>query len=113
MTISAAKITLSFCQLASVVVQEGEESHTTNVCQKCWNDSLHDQKKRQKCYNDSLRQKEKTLTNWQWREFAGQKAHRGRLWKMMGKEQYVREMCEYFRQARARVKKFPEEAEEE
>ena len=27
-----------------------------------------------------------------WRE----KVHRGRLWKMMGKEQYVLEMLEYF-----------------
>ena len=61
---------LSIWQLASVVIQEGEESYTTHLCQKC--------------YNDSLRAKGKTLTNWQWRQFAGQKAHRGRLWKMMG-----------------------------
>ena len=32
--------TLSFWQLASVVIQEGEESYTTNICQKCYNDSL-------------------------------------------------------------------------
>ena len=32
---------------------------------------------------------------------------------MMGKEQYVREMWEYFCQERARVKRFREEAEEE
>ena len=32
--------TLSFWQLASVVMQEGEESYTTNLCQKCDNDSL-------------------------------------------------------------------------
>ena len=32
--------TLSFLQLASVVIQEGEESNTTNFCQKCYNDSL-------------------------------------------------------------------------
>ena len=36
----------------------------------------------------------KTLTNVQWREFVEQETHRGRLWKIMGKE-YVREMCEY------------------
>ena len=70
--------TLSFWQLASVVIREGEESYTTNLCQKC-------------CIG-SLKAKGKPLTNWQWREFAGQKAHRGRLWKMMGKEQYVRGM---------------------
>ena len=39
-TISAAKKTLSFWQLASVVIQEGEESFTTNLCQKCYNESL-------------------------------------------------------------------------
>ena len=67
--------TRSFWQLASVVIRE--------------------------CYNDSLKaQGEKTLANWQWREFAKQKAHRGRLWKMMGKEQYVRGMWEYFRRER-------------
>ena len=32
--------TLSFWQLASVVFKEGEESHTTNLCQKCYNESL-------------------------------------------------------------------------
>ena len=32
--------TLGFCQLASVVIQEGEESDTTNLCQTCYNDSL-------------------------------------------------------------------------
>ena len=71
--------TLSFWQLASVVIQESEDSYTTNLCQKC--------------YNDSLKAKgEKTLTNWQWRQFAGQKTHRRRLWKMMGKEQHARGM---------------------
>ena len=71
--------TLNKGQLVSVVIQEGEESYTTNICQKC--------------YNDSLKAKgEKTLTNWQWRQFAGQKAHRGRLWKMVGKDQHVRGM---------------------
>ena len=31
---------LSFWQLASVVTREGEESYTTDICQKCYNDSL-------------------------------------------------------------------------
>ena len=60
--------TLSFWQFASVVIKEGEESYTTILY---W-----------KCYKASLKAKgEKPLTNWQWREFVGQKAHRGRLWK--------------------------------
>ena len=32
--------TLSFWQLASVVMKECEESYTTNLCQKCYNESL-------------------------------------------------------------------------
>ena len=32
--------TLSFWQLASVVTKESEESYTTNLCQRCYNDSL-------------------------------------------------------------------------
>ena len=32
--------TVSFWQLASVVIHEGEESYRTNICQKCYNDSL-------------------------------------------------------------------------
>ena len=31
---------LNFWQLASVVMTEGEESYTTNLCKKCYNDSL-------------------------------------------------------------------------
>ena len=100
MTISAAKKPLSFWQLESVVIQEGEESCTTNLCQKC--------------HNDSLKAKgEKTLTNWQWRQFVGQTAHCGRLWKMMGKKQYVRGMCECFCREMDRVRRFREQAEEE
>ena len=41
------------------------------------------------------------------------KAHRGRLWILMGKEPYVRGMWEYFLQEKSRVKKFGELAEEE
>ena len=69
--------TLSVWQLASVVIQEGEESYTTNLRQHCYNKSL-------------VARGDKPLTRWQWYEFVEKKAHRGRLWKMMGKEQYVR-----------------------
>ena len=41
------------------------------------------------------------------------KAYRGRIWRMMGKEQYVRGMWEHFLQERARVRQFRERAEEE
>ena len=31
---------LSYWQLTSVVINEGEESYTTNLCQKCFDNSL-------------------------------------------------------------------------
>ena len=40
-------------------------------------------------------------------------AYRGRIWRMMGKEPYVRGMWEYFLQERNRVQRFRELAEEE
>ena len=59
--------TLSFWQLASVVIQEGEESDTTNL--------------RQKCYNQSLKAKgDEPLIRWQWHEFVERK---GASWKVL------------------------------
>ena len=75
--------TLSFWQFASVVIKEGEESYTTDMCQQCHNKSL-------------VARGDKPLTKWQWFEFVEKKAHRGRLWKMLGKDQYVREMWESY-----------------
>ena len=91
---------LSFWQLASVVIEEGEKSCTTNLCQQCYNESLE-------------AEGDKLLSKWKWYEFEEKKAHRGRLWKMMGKDQYVREMWTHFCQERAIVKRFREEAQEE
>ena len=81
-------------------MKEGEESYTTKLCQKCYNESL-------KAEGDE------PLTKWQCHEFVEKKACRGRQWKMMGKEQYIPEMWEYFCQERAIVKRFREEAEKE
>ena len=64
---------LSYWQLASVMINEGEESYTTNLCQKC--------------FNNVLKAKgEKPLTSVQWRQVVEKKANRGRIWRMMGKE---------------------------
>ena len=41
---------------------------------------------------------EEPLTNVQWRQVVEKKAHRGRIWIMMGKEPCVRGMWEYFLQ---------------
>ena len=37
---------LSYWQLASVVINEREESYTTNICLKCFNNSLKQQEKK-------------------------------------------------------------------
>ena len=55
----------------------------------------------------------KPLTKWQWDAVVEKKAHRGRLWNVMGKEQYIREMWEHFCKERARVQRFRQETEEE
>ena len=90
----------SFWQFASVVKKEEEESYTTNVCQQCYNESL-------------VEKGEKQLTRLQWYELVEKETHRGRFWKMMGKEQYIREMWEHYLRERSRVKKFREEAARE
>ena len=61
--------TLSYWQLASVVVNEGNEAYTTNLCQKCFNKHLQ-------------AREEKPPTSVQWREVVEKKAYRGRMWKM-------------------------------
>ena len=92
--------TLSFWQFASEVIKEGEKSYATNLCQKCYNESL-------------TARGDKPLTKWRWYQFVVKKAHHGRLWTMTGKEQCKREMWEYFCQERLRVIMFREEAEKE
>ena len=63
---------------------------------------------------NTCRQKEKSrCKNVQWQQVVEKKAYRGRMWKMMGKEPYLRGMWEYFLQERTRVKKFRELADEE
>ena len=70
---------LSYWPLASVVIDEGEESYTTNLCHKC--------------FNNSLKAKgEKPLTYVQWRQAVEKKVYREMIWRMMGKEPYVRGM---------------------
>ena len=41
------------------------------------------------------------------------KAHRRRLWSMLGKDQYIREIWEYHSCVRSKAKKFREDAEKE
>ena len=67
MTIDAVKKTISFCQFASEVIKEGDESCTTKLCQQCYNKSL-------------VARGDKPLTTWQWYEFVEKK---GASWKVM------------------------------
>ena len=92
--------TLSYWQLASVVMNEGDEAHTTNLCQKCFNKHLQ-------------AEGEKTLSNVQWRQVVEKKAYRGRMRTMMAKEQYLRGMWEHFSCKRSKAKKFRQLADEE
>ena len=56
-------------QIASMVIEEGGEARTINLCKLCYNAKLVQQGKQ------SLQSKE-------WREVVERKAHWGRLWKV-------------------------------
>ena len=90
--------TLSFWQLVSVVIEEGEESCTTNFCQKCYNEQKGDA----------------PLTKWHWHEFVERK---GASWKALennGKRSMRSRNVEIFLVRKNKSKKrFREEAEEE
>ena len=58
--------TLSFWQLASVVMNEGDKAFTTNLCQMCFNKHLQ-------------AKGEEPLTNVNWRQAVEKKAHRRKL----------------------------------
>ena len=91
---------LSYWQLASVVVNEGDKAYTTNLCQKCCNKHLQ-------------AKGEEPLTNVQWRQVVEKKGYRGRMWKIMGKEPYLCGMWEHFSCERSKAKKFRQLADEE
>ena len=74
---------LRFWHFASVVVEDCEEVHTVNLCQQC--------------YNESLTAKGLALLkNWQWKAVVEKKAHHGRLWRMLGEDQYTQGMWGIF-----------------
>ena len=60
--------TFSYWQLASVVVNEGDEACTTNLCQLCFNQHLEAKGEEQR-------------TNVMWRQVVEKKAYRGNMWK--------------------------------
>ena len=74
---------LSFWKFASEVVEEGEVSYTANCCQQCHNKNL-------------MTKGEAPLTKWQWYAVVEKKARRGRLWRMLWKDQCIQGMWVYF-----------------
>ena len=46
--------------------------------------------------NTYMEEEKKPLSNVQWRQVVEKKAYRGRMWKMMGKEPYLRGLWEHF-----------------
>ena len=61
------------------LVEEGGGARTVNFCQQCYNERL-------------VQQAEPRLSSWQWRTEVERKAHRGRIWRIMGGEQFTRGM---------------------
>ena len=82
------------------MVNEGDEAYTTNPCQMCFNKHLQ-------------AKVEEPLTNVKWRQVVEKKAYRGRMWKMMGKEPYLRGMWEHFSCERSKANKFRQLADKE
>ena len=96
---SAVSVALNW-QLASVVVNEGYEAYTGPTCVRSVSTNTCRPKEKNRCQMCSGQLVEK-------------KAYRGRMWKMIGKEPYLRGTREYFLQERSRVKRFQELADEE
>ena len=71
---------LRFWQFASLVVEDGKESYTANLCQWC-------------NHERSTARGLAPVKNWQWKAVVEKKDHRGRQWRMLGKGQYVYKQC--------------------
>ena len=87
---------LRFWQKASVVIDV--ESCMVTLCQQCHNERW-------------TAQGQAPLKSWQWKAVVEKKAHRGRLWKMLGKYQLIQGMWEYCCLERAKAKKFQQDAQ--
>ena len=88
-----------YWQFASVVVEEGGEANTVNLCQQCYNEQM-------------VQQGKPRLNSWQRRAVVEKKAL-GRMWKIIGNEQFLNGMWEYFTLKRAEAKRIREDAARE
>ena len=82
-------------QFASLVVEEGGEAHTLNVCQQC-----HIEGKPR-------------LNSWQCCSVVEKKAHRGITWKIIAHEEFTHGMWAHFTLKRAEAKEILEDAARE
>ena len=76
MTIAAVTKPSDCGRFASVGVDDVKKSYTVNLCQQCKNERL--------------------TAQGQWKAVVEKKAHRGRLWRMLGKDQFIQGVWEYF-----------------
>ena len=87
-------MTIAAVTKPSVVVEDGKEAYTVNLCQQCYNESLTVK---------SLALFEKLGSG---RQSWKRKKHRGRLWSTLGEDQYIQGIWEYFSLERVKAKKF-------
>ena len=80
---------MRYCQIAAMVI-EGGEARIINLCQQCYNEKL-------------VQQGKQPLKLWEWSGVVEKKAQKGRLWKVLGSEQFLCGMWEYFTLERARA----------
>ena len=111
-TLSEPRVSIYFCdnrcsekavrywQFASMGVEGGGEARTVNLCQQC-------------CDERRVQQGKPRLNSWQWRAVVENKAHRGRKWKIMGNEQFIRGVWECYTLERAEAKRILEDASRE
>ena len=66
-----------YMQIASMVIEEGGEARTINLCKLYYN-----AKPVQQC--------KQPLKSWEWKEVEEKKGHRGRMWKVFENEQLQR-----------------------
>ena len=59
-----------------MVVEEGGEARTINLCQQCYNEKF-------------VQQGKQPLDLWAWQGVVEKEAPRGRLWKVSGSEQFL------------------------
>ena len=65
------------------MVEDGEESYTANLFQQCYKKNL-------------MAEGDAPLTKRQGYAVVEKKAHRGRLWRILEKDQYIQGMWKYF-----------------